>query len=690
MPHGARGKIVWTDGPLRFQSCSAGVSATRFSLCGSFADAARRMASSMFLSPLAARPEVLYNRAMKTVTFYKNGDRYFTGHVMAITPRRFRSLDMLLSELSRLTDLPRGVRYLLALDNGENINALDQIQDGKAYVCSSSSRLKRIQYGSGKNLPHWGSGKLELPKLDTSSLHSESKTKMSPARHGADNNNERNTTKATPRAGPVKSKIVTMIRNGHSRPRVTVKILLNKRTAQNLDQVLNDASDAIGFAGGRSVRKLFASDGHEIKAVNELFVDGSEIYIAVGNEKFRPEDASTIVEEFARATPPRQKKRSVVSRNGGMHKQRADSRNEKSDKENKRAQKKQEANLGKEVKNNVRVSKLPNIHEDIRDKTHREQKGKPSHKSASKRQQGKHVHEDKQKHKPPEKGHSGILVLLSCLRLGTQHWSRNSRIKPEIRKVRSKRSPRPARSADLRTRRKTITRYPSAKPTGARIRPTESRAHSARRRARTGRRPAKMSESANQKSTVRYATRKSRTSTTLGRKLAMETLLWCESAHTSSTGNNSRSRLSTGAKSAARRRWSGTRRQSWGDAGTTTSYGCTKTTRHRRKSISWWSWSKGETSSTRSPPRSSSPNALPGVTYTTCARRWTIYTNRELYTETWSLRTYWWVLNTPRPSPPIQSASYTTVALAGKSVAYLFHSGKTRVFDWLVDAPYTT
>ena len=355
------------------------------------------------------------NRDSKTVTFYKNGDRHFKGHVVAITPRRFRSLDVLLSELSRVTDLPQGVRYLLSLDNGTKVESLDQIHDGKAYVCSSSSHLKKIPYGSNQSLPHWGSRqRFELPKLaigpGTHRNQHESKRRTPPPGRPLVNTNERAPGTVGTRAA-MKPKIVTVIRNGH-RPRVVVKLLLNKRTAQTLDQVLNDASDAIGLAGGRSIRRLFSANGQQITAVSELFLSENAVFIAAGSEKFRPEDIEGILEDLSQGSQQRHKKHSGNSGNERMYKQRdrKDSQREANptEKMNISGQRKSEERLShpKEVNNNVRAPKLPDIHQnsDHRNRV-QEQTAHVSLKPVSpkaRRQQSKQIHKDKK----PERKHS--------------------------------------------------------------------------------------------------------------------------------------------------------------------------------------------------------------------------------------------------------------------------------------------
>lgn len=243
---------------------------------------------------------------------------------MVITPRRFRSVDMLLNELCRLTyfkDLPLGVRYLFSLESGARVDTLDQIIDGKAYVCSSHSSLRKISYGGKPPHAHWGSKQqIDLPDIRMS--HSETKRRpIGVARTGEPS---RQRGYSDPRSNPsdssrvhIKPKMVQVIRNGPHKPRTVVKALLNKRTAQTLEQVLDEVSSSIGNTGGLSApRKLYTISGQQIREVGELFRDENNIFIAVGSEKFSPDDIADIMEDFEQRSSKKQSAKRKQSKGG--------------------------------------------------------------------------------------------------------------------------------------------------------------------------------------------------------------------------------------------------------------------------------------------------------------------------------------------------------------------------------------
>jgi len=68
-----------------------------------------------------------------------------------VSAERHRTLDSLLEDLTHSsvcdrTVLPQGVRYLFAADTGKRVTALEQLEDGASYVCSSRTVYRRLDY----------------------------------------------------------------------------------------------------------------------------------------------------------------------------------------------------------------------------------------------------------------------------------------------------------------------------------------------------------------------------------------------------------------------------------------------------------------------------------------------------------------------------------------------------------------
>lgn len=339
------------------------------------------MATSNYNSSFRGPTDHETARSSKTVTFYINGDRNFHGHVMVITSRRFRSVDILLLELGNLRyfkDLPLGVRYLFALETGSKIDNLDQLIDGKAYVCSSHSRLKKISYGGRQRQSFWGARQqFELPNIHEMESNETRRRHLGVNRSSEHSEHRgKSDTHAAASVSRVnkKPKIVTVIRNGPHKPRTVVKTLLNKRTAQKLEQVLDEVASAFGNTGGLSPpRKLFTVTGQHIRDVAELFRDENNVFIAVGKEKFSPEEISDILEDLEQnASSKRQTKhKQPKASNEGMSygKQRKDKELEQS---------KSLATAGEN-----KLPKLPDIHTKVESQPQQEITIKPHAQIAS-------------------------------------------------------------------------------------------------------------------------------------------------------------------------------------------------------------------------------------------------------------------------------------------------------------------
>lgn len=86
--------------------------------------------------------------------FVKNGDKFFEGVQLNISPRVIRSWEVLLAELSLRIDLPAGVRRIYTPEGGSRVNSLSELEHHKLYVCASTEPFKRINYKKVKN-PDW-------------------------------------------------------------------------------------------------------------------------------------------------------------------------------------------------------------------------------------------------------------------------------------------------------------------------------------------------------------------------------------------------------------------------------------------------------------------------------------------------------------------------------------------------------
>nr|CAD7424404.1 unnamed protein product [Timema monikensis] len=216
------------------------------------------------------------SRKAKRIRFYRNGDKFYKGVVVAVTPERYRSFDSLAADLTRAlvdnVNIPSGVRMLFTMD-GRKVCCLDELEDGKCYVCSGlGETFKKVDYLS---IPS-PSGKLKHRK----SLQAQ----------------ENHRTKII-QQDVVRPRLITLIRNG-TRPRKVLRLLLNKRNAPSFDQALSSITEAVKLDTG-AVRKVFTLTGSQVR-VNTLeeFFGTNDIFFAYGNERYSREDFDLDLEEY--------------------------------------------------------------------------------------------------------------------------------------------------------------------------------------------------------------------------------------------------------------------------------------------------------------------------------------------------------------------------------------------------------
>lgn len=189
------------------------------------------------------------NKKAKKVRFYRNGDLFFKGMIYAVSPERFRTFESLLAELTQspICDkniMPNGVRCIFSVDGSKKITSVEQLEEEEGYVCASTNFFKKLDYPKGIT-PNWN------PNINLKHASNENGASGSQSSNYVDDSREF-----------IRPKLVTVIRNG-SRPRKAVRILLNKKTAHSMDQVLNDINDAIKLDTG-SVKKVYTLDGRPV------------------------------------------------------------------------------------------------------------------------------------------------------------------------------------------------------------------------------------------------------------------------------------------------------------------------------------------------------------------------------------------------------------------------------------------
>lgn len=219
----------------------------------------------------------------KRLRFYRNGDQYFKGIQYALQCDRVKSMQPLMEELMKTvicdsTALPHGIRHIFTMDGAQRITSVDQFEDGRGYVCSSTDVFKTVDYSRAAE-PSW-----RLTLANRYDRHLETK-KL--ALNVVEPANE-NTDFVFPR-------IIKVIRNG-VKPRRINRHLLNKKTARSFDQVLRDLTSIVKLDAG-AIRKLFTLSGRPVLTLQDFFQD-DDVFVAYGgNDKMAADDLLVASEE---------------------------------------------------------------------------------------------------------------------------------------------------------------------------------------------------------------------------------------------------------------------------------------------------------------------------------------------------------------------------------------------------------
>lgn len=209
----------------------------------------------------------------KRIRFFRNGDKFYTGVVMAVTPERYRSFDSLTTDLTRAlvssVTLPNGVRSIYSMD-GKKIQNIIDLEDGKSYVVSGQGELfKKVDYTSTK--VRRGNSLSGLPQSPAGTVR-----------------------QIITIPTFIKARIITLIRHG-TKPRKVIRLLINKRNAASLDHVFEAITEVIKLDCG-AVRRVYTLSGKLVIGLEQFF-ESEEVFLAYGSDKSTQEDFELDIEE---------------------------------------------------------------------------------------------------------------------------------------------------------------------------------------------------------------------------------------------------------------------------------------------------------------------------------------------------------------------------------------------------------
>ncbi|NXW10104.1 RP1 protein, partial [Fregetta grallaria] len=207
----------------------------------------------------------------KRICFYKSGDPQFNGIKMVINNRSYKTFDALLDSLSKRVPLPFGVRNISTPKGRHSITNLEDLEDGKSYICSHQRKMKPInlEQASKKPLP-WQISRPVSARRRAVQL----------ARENEDGFGHRESKITTP-------KKMLVFKNGDVRLRRT--IVLGKKNTQTFEAFLDYMSELMQYP----VVKLYTTDGRKVPNLQSLILCSGAV-VAAGREPFKPSNYDSL------------------------------------------------------------------------------------------------------------------------------------------------------------------------------------------------------------------------------------------------------------------------------------------------------------------------------------------------------------------------------------------------------------
>ncbi|NXH40727.1 RP1 protein, partial [Dicaeum eximium] len=207
----------------------------------------------------------------KRICFYKSGDPQFNGIKMVVNSRSYKTFDALLDSLSKRVPLPFGVRNISTPRGRHSITNLEDLQDGKSYICSHQRKMKPInlEQASKKPLP-WQISRPVSARRRAVQL----------ARQNEDGFGHRESRITTP-------KKMLVFKNGDVRIRRT--IILGKKNTQTFEAFLDYISELMQYP----VAKLYTTDGRKVPNLQALILCSGAV-VAAGREPFKPSNYESL------------------------------------------------------------------------------------------------------------------------------------------------------------------------------------------------------------------------------------------------------------------------------------------------------------------------------------------------------------------------------------------------------------
>ena len=233
------------------------------------------------------------------ITFYKNGDQWFEGFDFRFRPAKdYLDISSLLERISARIDFNSPVTHLFDTD-GHRVEMIGDLEDKKSYVASNSRKFKAGNYGKT-------GGKFQIKKK---------KTRLGSIGPSRVKSGSSRTSSSDSKPGSANSKVIKIVNS--QEPTINEKVLLNMRTSQTFEEVLQDLGDVLEI---KDADRMYTAYGEEVKSFSHLrndFSDHEVFVISSGAAQVSPSMSQMILEgsDVQNQKNPRRSKSTSKDRN---------------------------------------------------------------------------------------------------------------------------------------------------------------------------------------------------------------------------------------------------------------------------------------------------------------------------------------------------------------------------------------
>ncbi|CAG6015853.1 unnamed protein product, partial [Menidia menidia] len=211
------------------------------------------------------KPNFLSQPVVKNVFMFRNGDPYYEARRIVINEKRVCNFETLLREVTGGVQAPFGaVRNIYTPRGGHKVDCLDSLRSGEQYVAAGKERFKKLDY-----LQIGTRRKRMMQTLPVPAKPLPQNRIVASARF----------------LKPIKEPCTIFVVANGDLLNTAARLLIHQRVLGQFDKILEVITEKMGLRVFGGVRSLYTYEGQQVTDGNQL--EGGQLYVAVGREKFK-------------------------------------------------------------------------------------------------------------------------------------------------------------------------------------------------------------------------------------------------------------------------------------------------------------------------------------------------------------------------------------------------------------------